>query len=515
MQEINDQIRELAKPIPGVTEALEEWYNELKRIEAVEEKINILSKKNNNLQNDHIANGKTIFENEMEQVKQLQKQQKLNDDLYNKQIKERDNLVKKYKDLPINYDATTGVATFSEQKYNKTVNASYTNTKKNSLGYEVDEQGRYVDDKGVLRDAKGNALNSKTEMFGQVQTTTINSTYNTAGRTLPEILKDITSQDSTGKTAYNAEQQYNILKSLGLEKFLKYDDSGKPIYDDFGKLTKEEMKSAVEAGISRIQKSADEINDATSEINKTEEKGLDIQASLYEKQQILIDKAIELENLVKDAIVQERQNVIDDRKELKDVLDQVTNKTIEGLKDNLEQEKKLFDSDKDNKELSVLQAQLAMLRSSGGSLAKIRDVENQIQDKQQEMYFTERENAIEDLEDTAKQQIEALETQIDIMQTSLDYQVEHGLIWAEVNRKISDTGPESLAGFIINNQKDFLGKPPTEQAQELIRIIEVAQQDIARRNAGISTDKLPRFAKGGKINFTGPAQVDGTKNRPE
>lgn len=76
IQEINDEIRETVKPIAGVTEGLEAWYNELKHIEAIEEKINILSKKNNNLQNDHIANGKAIFENEMEQVKILQQQQK-------------------------------------------------------------------------------------------------------------------------------------------------------------------------------------------------------------------------------------------------------------------------------------------------------------------------------------------------------------------------------------------------------------------------------------------------------
>lgn len=155
------------------------------------------------------------------------------------------------------------------------------------------------------------------------------------------------------------------------------------------------------------------------------------------------------------------------------------------------------------------------MRSSGGALSKIRDLENQIQDKQRDMYFTERENSIDDLEDNAQKQIDALETQIDIMQTSLDYQVEHGLIWANVNRKISETGPESLAGFIVENQKDFLGKAPTEQAEELIRIIETAQINAARKASGYNPSNLPKFAKGGDIKFTGPARVDGTTTKPE
>jgi len=118
-------------------------------------------------------------------------------------------------------------------------------------------------------------------------------------------------------------------------------------------------------------------------------------------QQAYLDRTIDLKNQLKEAVVQEHQDVIDEKNELKDALQDAADKTINGLRDSLEKDRKLYESDKDEKELTILQMQLAAAQNSGGALSKIRDLQQKISDKQKDMYFTERENQIQDLEDIA------------------------------------------------------------------------------------------------------------------
>ena len=518
MQEINDQIREIAKPLPGVTDSLEEWYNELKRVEAIQTEINRLQQINSNYQQDQIANGHEIYNNYKLQVEQLQQQAKLNQDLINKREKERANTVKKYEGLPISYDAKTGKATFNDTVRKLNMNTSYTDVKTTTVNgkkYLVDTDGNYVDDTGILRNSAGQEL--KNQRFGEQATTTITQKVNLTG-TFSDIIKQITSQDATGKVAYNATQQYQILKQLVPEKYLQYDENGKKLYDEFGEITKEEQEAIVKAAISRIQKAADDINDQTSEINSLTEENLNIQGSILDIQNTLRDNSIEVQNLMKDAVQQEHQDAIDQKKELKDAIKDAADKTISGLRDNLEKDKTLYEGDKNKEELGNLQMQLSILRNTNGSISKIRDLQQKIQDKQKDIYFDERELAIDELEDTAQKQVEALEQQTELMQTALDYQVKYGLIWDEVNRKLSVGSDDSIADYILKNTPEFLAANREDQVKQLVEAIEkISMFEDYRRDGGIQSSlaSLKHYAQGGIIDYTGPAWVDGTPERPE
>ena len=518
LQEINEQIRELAQPLTGVTDSLEEWYNELKRVEAIQTEINRLQQINSNYQQDQIANGHEIYNNYKLQVEQLQQQAKLNQDLINKREKERADTVKKYEGLPISYDAKTGKATFNDTVRKLNMNTSYTDVKTTTVNgkkYLVDTDGNYVDDTGILRNSAGQELKNK--RFGEQATTTITQKVNLTG-TFSDIIKQITSQDATGKVAYNATQQYQILKQLVPEKYLQYDENGKKLYDEFGEITKEEQEAIVKAAISRIQKAADDINDQTSEINSLTEENLNIQGSILDIQNTLRDNSIEVQNLMKDAVQQEHQDAIDQKKELKDAIKDAADKTISGLRDNLEKDKTLYEGDKNKEELGNLQMQLSILRNTNGSISKIRDLQQKIQDKQKDIYFDERELAIDELEDTAQKQVEALEQQTELMQTALDYQVKYGLIWDEVNRKLSVGSDDSIADYILKNTPEFLAANREDQVKQLVEAIEkISMFEDYRRDGGIQSSlaSLKHYAQGGIIDYTGPAWVDGTKTKPE
>ena len=507
MQEINEKIRELVEPLTGVTKGLEKWYNELKRIEAITTRINRLQKTNELLQKDQIANGDKIYQNYQNQIKALNEKKKANNDLLKKQEKERDQLVKQYKGLPINYDKKTGVATFSDKTYNKKIKTSYTDVKRTKEGYEIDTNGNYVDKEGKLRSSK-TGKEVKGKEFGKQATETITGkTYNAKGKTLPQILKEITASNATGKVAFNAEQQYQILKSLGFEKYMQYDENGNKVYDDFGALTKEEMKAAVEAGIARIQGAADEINDLTSDINEITDQNLDIDSQQLDIQQTLIDNTIDLKNQLKDAVVQEHQDIIDQKNELKNAIQDAAEKTVKGLRDSLNKEKQLYDSDQKEKDLAFAQMKLAALQLSGGSGAQIRDAQKAVQDKQKDLYFDQREQAIESIEEANNTQVELLEEQINILQSTLDYQVKYGLIWGEVNNKLTNLTAEAIGDYIAKNTPSWAEQGTEEQGKKLTEVLQSAQIFKAEQAADFA-EKIKEGINLSKINLSDESKTE-------
>lgn len=481
MQEINEQIIELYKPISGVTEELEEWYNYLRRINDLQAENNLLVKENELLQSNQTAEGDKIYNN-LKQRTELLMQQRLEQEALLKaqqqQTRELQNQVLNDKRLR-DFFSSNGEG--NSLLFNEGVmgqNFQYLSDqqlKKNNLGYYVDEKGQYIDQTGVLRNANNEVVTNG--QFGQVQLDENSvqvKTFNSKGKTLTEIVEELNKQNLDGSFVYGASEAYQILKTMGLGDFMRFDENGNELYANFGELTREEQQNAINTGIKRLQETINNINENVDTQKQTELDILDTDKELIDIKNTLRENAISVENNFKEAIVQERQNAIDTKNELKDALNNAIDKTINGLKDSLEAERKTYDSDKDEKELTALQSQLALLRSSNGSLGKIRDLQNKIRDKQQQMYFAERENAIDELEKSAENQIEALETQIDIMQTALDYQVENGLIWAEINAKLSEWSPEQIASYISQINKDY-AKGPTEQEKVMNETLENAQ----------------------------------------
>jgi len=222
--------------------------------------LNQLTKKNDNLQKDLVANGDKIYQNYEQQLDALQKEYKLNSALLNQRQKQldatRENNALVKQGL---INVQNGVATFSEDKINKgTLKTTVTKIALNKQGYQYDENGRYVDNAGILRNKNGSKAADGTQ-FGQVTTTTVEKKFDT-NADIVTLLKNLTAQNDNGEMAYDVREQYQILTQLGLEEFMKYDKSGNQVYDKFGELTTDEMKSAVEAGITRIQDTANDIN---------------------------------------------------------------------------------------------------------------------------------------------------------------------------------------------------------------------------------------------------------------
>jgi len=97
----------------------------------------------------------------------------------------------------------------------------------------------------------------------------------------------------------------------------------------------------------------------------------------------------ETEDKVLKAVEDMRQQEIDDAKKTRDAYKEQTQKYIDGLKDSLSREKTMYENAKDKSDLTKLQNRLAILQRSGGSAAEINNLKEEIDNKQQDIYFDE------------------------------------------------------------------------------------------------------------------------------
>lgn len=455
LYDINDQMSELTKTIPGITTNIDKWYNTLKRIDALTSNIGKIETKISLAQKDRQANGAGIYALMVEEAEYLQSSKQTKNEEKIGLEQDRARAVSLYRDMPITYNEKTGVATFDETPLNKTIAIDYLREKRNADGYKVDTEGNYYKN-GVLYDKNGNEVKGKE--FGVQATERITGTIDTGGLSFPKLLEELGTKSPTGEYIYDAQTVFEVIRGLGLERFMQYDASGNKLFDDFSELSPEEMQAAVNAGIARMQGAVDGINGYTEKINAIDKDNLNIDSKLLDLQNTLIDNQIEVQNLVKDAVKQEHQDLIDEKKDLTEAIDDAASKTIEGMRNSLEKERKKAESDKDEKELSLLLMQLTAAEMSGSSTSTIRDLQEKIQDKQQEIYFNQQEALIDNFEEMTNDTVEALETQTDIMQKALDYQIEYGLIWEEVNKKMGDLSPDELSTYILNHSKDYFSK---------------------------------------------------------
>ena len=85
------------------------------------------------------------------------------------------------------------------------------------------------------------------------------------------------------------------------------------------------------------------------------------------------------------------------------------------------------------------------------------------------MYFTEREQSINKLEESMQRQITDLDTQISIMEATLQFQIDNGLLWAQVNEILKQT-PEAIISYITENNTEFKGASDTDRHEQLEKI---------------------------------------------
>ena len=122
------------------------------------------------------------------------------------------------------------------------------------------------------------------------------------------------------------------------------------------------------------------------------------------------------------------------------------------------------------------------------------------------MYFDERQDQIDAIKEASDKQIEKLDRQIQIAEETLAFNKENGLYWKEV-REIMKLSSAKILSFIETNLAERKGQS-TLQA-------DLAITDDGKIVGTYTGTRGMAFKTGGLADYTGPAWLDGTKNKPE
>ena len=153
----------------------------------------------------------------------------------------------------------------------------------------------------------------------------------------------------------------------------------------------------------------------------------------------------------------------------------------------------MYQRNQDEQDLVKMQRQLAILQRSGGSATQIRNLQQQIDSKQQDAYFDKQQQQIDVMQEASNKQIERLDAQIELMTETLEYQKENGLWWTEV-AKIMQGTPESIVNFIQSNTPEYLSNSEAQIAENVRELLSKVEQwvsyrkDAAKGNDVISKD---------------------------
>jgi len=478
--DINNSIKELSDIAAGLQNPFEEWHSWLRKIKLEQDELNTLTKEYNILDKTRKNNGESIANNLLEQLDSLQQQEKTN----------REYLVAREKAQAELLDQANW--TEAQKKLFKVENGRF----------------QYNDDefKERIKNTNGIILTG-TEENGAYSFKDINENISISVKNTEELFKELTKQNADNSMKYNIDQQFEILRAFNFEDLMQFDTSGQKIFaNGIENATKEEREAAVKAlfdnskGIQeKIEKTEDDIQD----LKNTE---LDLKSNVIDIKNQIQDNEVELENKILQAIEDREQKRIDELKEQKDMLSEAANNFLDGLNEQLDKEKKMYERQENQDELNKLQRQLAILQRSGGSASQINSLQEQIRSKQQDTYFQERQDQIDAVKEASDRQIEKLDKQIEIAEETLAYNKENGLLWNEV-REIMKQDSNAILSFINENLKE-------RQSQSSL------QSELAITDDGKIVGKFvgvrgQAFKAGGLIDYTGPAWVDGSKQKPE
>ena len=284
------------------------------------------------------------------------------------------------------------------------------------------------------------------------------------GKSAFEWLSDLVGRNEvTGEANYTAEEQYNKLVAAGFGFAMEYDSSGNKIKQE----GTDWYNTALQAFWDKIDRDKEEMQSLHDSVEDGKKKLLDLENAQNEILHEIEDNQIEVEQKVLKAIEEARQREIDELKDTKEAIENSTKEFTDGLNKQLDKERQMRDNQANADELATLQRRLNILQRSGGSAAEIRDLQQQINDKQYDKYFDMQEQQIQAIQDSSDAQIERLDNQIELMEETLAYEKENGLLWADVD-EILKKSSEDIVSFIQGNTSEYWNKSTTE-LQKVLR----------------------------------------------
>lgn len=225
----------------------------------------------------------------------------------------------------------------------------------------------------------------------------------------------------------DSEGNVKTFAETGATKYGRYDKAENRIIIDWNaidKVTDENLGGAIEAYISRLE-------ELQSQFEETDEKIEDIEDSIDELKKDKMQDYLDFESKVYDAIVQQRQEIIDNFQSLSDTISESNTSVLDSLQESIDLERQIRDNTKTEEDINEKEARLAYLRrdTSNANALEIKQLEEELAQAREDYTDTLVDQKLEELRNQNDKAQEAREKQIELMQTQLDWQQKNGDFW--------------------------------------------------------------------------------------
>ena len=234
----------------------------------------------------------------------------------------------------------------------------------------------------------------------------------------------------------DSEGNRKTFAQTGATRYARYDQNLNRIIIDWNAIdmiTDDDLGSAVEAYISRLE----ELQDQFEEVDKTVE---DMEDSVNELKKAQMQDYLDFEQSVYDALVNAQQKLIDEYQSLSDSIADSNSKILDNLQESIDLERQIRDNTKTEEDINEKEARLAFLRrdTSNANALEIKQLEEELSDARQDYSDSLIDQQLDRLSKQNDDAQEAREKQIELMQAQLDYASENGEFWNQAYELIND-----------------------------------------------------------------------------
>lgn len=290
-------------------------------------------------------------------------------------------------------------------------------------------------------------------------------------------------------------------------------------WDAIDDVKDENLGSAIEAYISRLEELQGQIEDIDTQIE-------DFKDKVTELQKEGMQDYLDFEQKVYDAIVNQQQQLIDDYQDLSDKINDSNSKILDSIQRSIDLQRQIRDNTQTEEDINEKEARLVYLRqdTSNGNLLEIKQLEEELADDRQNYEDNLIDQQLERLTQQNDDAQTARERQIDLMQKQLDYASKNGDFWNQTYELLasgfSADGNLNQASQLWNLlQKDEGWKGMSKFGQlnwqeEISKAILAASQGYANWNMykAKEIDKNLVTSDGLSLHYNGSNWVDNKGN---
>lgn len=232
---------------------------------------------------------------------------------------------------------------------------------------------------------------------------------------------------------------------------------------------KEQEANKLEDYVDKMEDKVSEYEEYWENLNSTIAEQQELLQQLQEIHDTYVDIAISTEQELYDAIVENYQNEIDQKKEQYDYLKQLDNDYLNTIKNNISKERQAREDANKQKsyQQNLQRAQLLQMDTSGAYRSELANLNKEIESQRQDLYDDLVDKQVEALETEIEKRHELYDMEVAALEERLAYMQENAiLLWEMVNQIVAD-GSEAMMATLENTIEYINSNELAKQKQRI------------------------------------------------